>query len=67
MIISVVSDKPFNEIKELCEKCFYQKANSIDATRVKTPEPVYSFNNDELLLIKDKTKNTANMPLKLRL
>ena len=66
MIISVVSDRPFKEIKELCDKWFVDKAPSIEATRVVTPQPVYSFNNDELLLIADKNAKTANISFILK-
>ena len=66
MVISVVSDKPFSEIKSLCEKNFVEKAPSLDATKVKTPEPVYSFTNDRLILTKNPAKNTANITFILK-
>ena len=66
MIISVVSDRPFKEIKELCDKWFVAKAPSIEATKVVTPQPVYSFNNDELLLLADKNAKTANISFILK-
>lgn len=66
MIISVVSDRPFAEIKALCDKYFIEKAPSNQATEVRTPQPSYSFNRDELLLLPDKTAKTSNISFILK-
>lgn len=66
MIISVVSDRPFEEIKALVEKNFVEKAPSIEATKVVTPQPVYSFNADTLYLLPNKNVNTANISFVLK-
>ena len=65
MIISVVSDKSFEEIKTLCENCFVNIAPSIKETRVKTPMIAFSF-EDNIICHKDRNSKTAEISLILR-
>ena len=66
MIVSVVSDRPFDEIKALVDKNFVEKAASNEATEVRTPQPVYSFNSDEILKLPDKKSKTASISFILK-
>ena len=66
MVISVVSDRPFEEIKELCEKNFVLPAKSNEATTIRTPKPIYLFNDDDMYLFQNKKMETANVIFALR-
>lgn len=66
MIITCVSDLPFEKIKELCEKNFVEKAPSIIETKIYTPQRVYSFYNDVMYLYPNKKANTVSIYFMLK-
>lgn len=66
MIISVVSDLPFEKIKKLCEENFVNKAPSIVETKITTPPRVYNFYNDLMLAGQDKSAKTVSIYFMLK-
>ena len=63
LIMSVVSDLPFETIKELCEKNFVNKVPNIPESNVTVKPKTYLFDRDEELFFVDKKATTANIIL----
>lgn len=67
LVMTVVSDLPFDKIKDLCEKHFVNKAPSIVETKITTPPRQYEFQNDFLFLgYPSKQSKTAQIDFILK-
>lgn len=66
LIMTVVSDLPFEQIKELCSKHFVEKAPSIPQTKITTEKRRYELSKDTLLLFPNTQQNTATITFALK-
>lgn len=66
MIITCVSDLPFEQIKELCQKNFVDKAPSVKATKIEPKHGEYDFFEDIEEFYPDKNQKTANIEFYLK-
>lgn len=66
MIITCVSDLPFEQIKELCQKHFVNKAPSVKETKIETKNVEYDFFEDIEEFYPDKNQKTACIELCLK-
>ena len=67
MIISVVSDRPFAEIKKLVKEKFVDAAPSLPETKITTPKLINAFNSDSLICTTPSKHNeTAKLVFALK-
>lgn len=61
LVMTVVSNLPFEEIKPLCDKYFVAKAPSIPETKMEIPTMVYECKRDFQILSANEAQNTASI------
>lgn len=63
LIMSVVSDLPFEEVKKLCDKYFVEKIPSIPESKVILQPKRYNFDRDQMMLIPSKKQDSKTVTL----
>lgn len=66
MVITCVSDLPFDQIKDLCQKNFVDKAPSVKETKIETNHVEYDFFEDIEEFYPDATQKTATIEFYLK-
>lgn len=61
LVMTVVSDLPFDKIKALCDKYIVNKAPSVPETKMGIPTMVYECKNDFQILSASESQNTASI------
>ena len=61
LVMTVVSDLPFEKIKSLCDKYIVSKAPSVPETKMGIPTMVYECKQDFQVLVKNEAQNTATI------
>lgn len=61
LVMSIVSDLPFDKIKELCEKNFINKIPSVPNSKVQTQPRHYLFDEDCEIMLPNVAQKTASL------